>query len=160
MRRLLKLLALLTILPVAMGATAAGALGGKDPIKITGDKFVIDDAQRTATFTGKVVVLRTKLTVWAAKVVVDYGTGGPSDIESFTAVGSVRIKTPDQDATGEKAVYDPDTQLLHLTGNVIVINASGTVGSPELVVNLVTNTSTFSASKDSGGRVTGVFTPK
>jgi lipopolysaccharide export system protein LptA len=160
MRRLLKLLALLTILPVAMGATAAGALAGKDPIKITGDKFVIDDAQRTATFTGKVVVLRTKLTVWAAKVVVDYGTGGPSDIESFTAVGSVRIKTPDQDATGEKAVYDPDTQLLHLTGNVIVINASGTVGSPELVVNLVTNTSTFSASKGSGGRVTGVFTPK
>ena len=117
MKRLATLLALLAIVPVAMGATAAGSLGGNDPIKITGDKFVIDDAQRTATFTGKVVVLRTKLTVWAAKVVVDYGSGGPSDIDSFTAIGSVRIKTPDQDATGEKAVYDPDTQLLHLTGN-------------------------------------------
>ena len=158
MRRLATLLALLAITPVAMGATAAGALGGKDPIKITGDKFVIDDAQHTATFTGKVVVLRTKLTVWAAKVVVDYGTGGPSDIESFTAVGSVRIKTPDQDATGQTAVYDPQTQLLHLTGNVIVVNATGTVGSPELVVNMVTNTSTFTSA--TGGRVTGVFTPQ
>ena len=160
MRRLASLLSLLAIAPVAMGATAAGSLGGNDPIKITGDKFVINDAQHQATFTGKVVVLRTRLTVWAAKVVVDYGTGGPSDIESFTAIGSVRIKTPEQDATGEKAIYDPDTQLLHLTGNVIVVNASGTVGSPELVVNLLTNTSTFSASKGSGGRVTGVFTPK
>jgi lipopolysaccharide export system protein LptA len=158
-KRLATLLALLLLTPVAMGATEAGALGGKDPIKITGDKFVIDDAQKTATFTGNVVVLRTKLTVWGNKVVVEYGTGGPSDIKSFTARGNVRIKTPDQDATGQTAVYDPSTQLLHLTGNVIVVNASGTVGSPELVVNLVTNTSTFSASKG-GGRVTGVFTPK
>ncbi|MDB5621148.1 LptA/OstA family protein [Tardiphaga sp.] len=135
-----------------------GAAAVSDPVKITGDKFVINDADHTATFTGKVVVLRTKLTVWAAKVVVEYGSGGPSDIKSFVATGSVRIKTPEQDATGQKAVYDPNSQLLHLTGNVIVINATGTVGSPELVVNLGTNTSTFTGS--TGGRVTGVFTPK
>ena len=91
-------------------------------------------------------------------MVVDYGAGGPSDIKSFVATGNVRIKTPEQDATGQKAVYDPNAQLLHLTGSVIVINATGTVGSPELVVNLATNTSTFSGA--TGGRVTGVFTPK
>jgi lipopolysaccharide export system protein LptA len=160
MKRLATLFALVIVVPLAMGASANGALGGKDPIKITGDKFVVNDAKKTATFTGQVVVLRTKLTIWASQVVVEYGEGGPSDIKSFVADGSVRIKTPDQDATGDKAVYDPNTDLLHLTGNVIVVNASGTVGSPELVVNLATNTSTFSASKGSGGRVTGVFTPK
>ena len=143
---------------VALFGIGAAAAPPSDPIKITGDKFVINDADHTATFTGKVVVLRTKLTVWAAKVVVDYGEGGPSDIKSFVATGSVHIKTPEQDATGQKAVYDPNSQLLHLTGSVIVINATGTVGSPELVVNLATNTSTFTGS--SGGRVTGVFTPK
>ena len=109
-------------------------------------------------FTGKVVVVRTKLNVWASKVVVDYGDGGPSDIKSFVATGNVRIKTPDQDATGERAVYDPNTQMLHLTGNVIVVNATCTVGSSELIVNMLTNTSTFTAKK--GGRVSGVFTPK
>lgn len=161
MKHLAGLLALMLLATPAIAATEAGALGGKDPIKITGDQFVINDAQKTATFTGNVVVLRTKLTVWGNKVVVEYGTGGPSDIKSFTALGNVRIKTPDQDATGQTAVYDPQTQLLHLTGNVIVVNATGTVGSPELVVNLVTNTSTFSAAKGKGGgRVTGVFTPK
>lgn len=153
-------LAVLLVLAASAAHAATAGLGGADPIKITGDTFVINDAEHTATFTGKVVVLRTKLTVWAAKVVVDYGEGGPSDIKSFVASGNVRIKTPDQDATGQRAVYDPKTQLLHLTGNVIVVNASGTVGSPELVVNMLTNTSTFSAAKGSGGRVTGVFTPK
>src|SRR3569623_2484200 len=107
----------------------------------------------TATFTVNVVVLRTKLTVWGNKVVVEYGTGGPSDIKSFTAMGNVRIKTPDQDATGQTAVYDPHTQRLHLTGNVIVVEATGTVGSAGSVVNLVTNTSTFSDAKGKGGRV-------
>lgn len=135
-----------------------GAAAQSDPIKITGDKFVINDSDHTATFTGKVVVLKTKLTVWAAKVVVDYGAGGPSDIKSFVATGNVRIKTPEQDATGQKAVYDPNSQMLHLTGSVIVVNATGTVGSPELIVNLGTNVSTFTGS--TGGRVTGVFTPK
>ena len=147
-----RLLLIAAILLVAAGAAAS------DPVKITGDKFVVDDANHVATFTGKVVVLRTKLTVWAAKVVVDYGDGGPNDIKSFVATGTVRIKTPEQDATGDKAVYNPNTQMLHLTGNVMVVNSTGTVGSSELVVNLVTNSSTFSSAK--GGRVTGVFTPK
>ncbi len=141
-------------------AAAAGALGaGADPVKITADQFVIDDTAHVATFTGKVIVKRsTSLTVWAPKVVVDYGDGGPSNIKSFVATGGVRIKTTDQDATGDKAVYDPDKQILRLTGNVMVTNSTGTVGGPELVVNLATNTSVFTGGK--GGRVTGVFTPK
>jgi lipopolysaccharide export system protein LptA len=147
-----RLLLLAAILVVTAGAAAS------DPVKITGDTFVVDDANHVATFTGKVVVLRTKLTVWAAKVVVDYGKGGPSDIKSFVATGNVRIKTPEQDATGDKAVYNPTTQMLHLTGHVMVVNSTGTVGSSELMVNLVTNSSTFTSTK--GGRVTGVFTPK
>lgn len=153
MRRALLLAAVLSGLGLGSGAGAAA-----DPVKITGDRFVVDDVKHVATFTGKVVVTRTKLNVWAAKVVVNYGEGGPSDIKSFVATGNVRIKTPEQDATGDRAVYDPNSQMLHLTGNVIVVNDTGTVGSPELVVNLATNNSTFTSTK--GGRVTGVFTPK
>jgi lipopolysaccharide export system protein LptA len=148
----------LAIVVLALLLAAGVAQAAPDPVKITGDSFVIDDSNHTATFTGKVVVVRTRLNVWASKVVVDYGDGGPSDIKSFVATGNVRIKTPDQDATGERAVYDPNTQMLHLTGNVIVVNATGTVGSSELIVNMLTNTSTFTARK--GGRVSGVFTPK
>lgn len=137
---------------------AGPALAVDDPVKITSDKFVVDDQQQIATFTGKVVILRTNLTVWAAKVVVNYADGGPSSIKSLVATGNVRIKTKDQDATGDRADYDPKTEILKLSGNVMVVNATGTVGSPDLVVDLNTNNSVFTSA--GGKRVTGVFSTK
>lgn len=150
-QRLLPMLALL----VAM-LPAAPALA-KQKVEIKADVFTIDETTQAAVFTGNVVVTHPTVTVWAPKVVAVYGSGGPSDIESFEASGgNVRLKTADQDATGEKAVFNPGDQLLRLTGNVMVTNASGTIGASELVVNLKTNVSTFSGG--TGGRVTGVFT--
>lgn len=151
--------ALLTLpLLLAMVMTALGAGASPDPIHVTGDSFVVDEAKQLATFTGNVVLERRALTLWAGEVVAAYGAGGPSDITSFTATGRVRIKTPQQEATGDRAIYNPNTRMLRLTGNVMVINKMGTVGSADLVVNLATNTSVFTSGK--GGRVSGVFTPK
>jgi lipopolysaccharide export system protein LptA len=152
MRRLALRLGMLLVAALPLAALAA------DPVKITADQFVVDDVARIATFTGKVVVTRTDLTVWAPKVVVDYGEGGPSNIKSFVASGGVRIKTDDQDATGDYAIYDPKAETLKLTGNVMVINETSTVGGPDLLIDLTTNTSTFTGG--TGGRVTGVFTPQ
>ena len=44
--------------------------------EITADHFVMDEVAKVATFTGQVVVIRADLTLWAPKVVVDYGEGG------------------------------------------------------------------------------------
>lgn len=129
----------------------------QNAVEITSDQFVMNEATHEAVFTGNVVVKHPSVTVWAPEVVATYGDGGTSDIESFEAKGgNVRLKTADQDATGEHAVYNPGDQLLRLTGNVVVTNASGRVNASELVVNLATNVSTFTSS--GGGRVTGVFT--
>ncbi|HZY68398.1 MAG TPA: LptA/OstA family protein [Devosia sp.] len=143
---------LLTLLLAAVQPLAAQE---KDPVNITADKFVVNDAAQMATFTGKVVVKRNSLTVWAPKVVVEYGDAGPSSIKSFVASGGVRIKTDEQDATGDLAIYDPTAQTLKITGNVMVINASSTVGGPDLVIDLRSNTTVFGGG--SSGRVTGVF---
>lgn len=147
-RPVLALVAIIGLLTPAFGA---------DPVKITADQFVVDDNSSTATFTGNVVVERTNLTVWAPAVVVDYGEGGPSNIKSFVATGGVRIKTSTQDAKGDRADYDPDAGTLKLSGNVLVTNDSGTVGGPDLLIDLITNVSTFTGGRS--GRVTGVFTP-
>jgi lipopolysaccharide export system protein LptA len=141
---------------LALACVALPALAA-DPVKITADKFVVDETTNVATFTGNVVVVRKTLTVWAPKVVVDYGEGGPSDINSFIASGGVRIKTSEQDVTGDRAIYDPNTEKLRVTGNVMVVNSSSTVGSGDMIVDLNTDTTTFTGG---GGRVTGVFTPK
>lgn len=142
---------------VALLALPAFALA-QNPVEITSDQFVMNEDIREAVFTGNVVVVHPNVTVWAPKVVATYGEGGTSDIETFVASGgNVRLKTKDQDATGDQAVYTPGDQLLRLTGNVKVVNSSGTIDAGELVVNLETNVSTFT-SAGSGGRVTGVFT--
>jgi lipopolysaccharide export system protein LptA len=128
----------------------------QQPVEITADSFTVDETTREAVFEGNVVVVHPTVSVWAPKVVAVYGDGGTSDIESFIASGGVRLKTADQDATGERAVFTPGDQLLRLTGNVRVIQPSGTVDAGELVVNLETNVSTFTSG--GSGRVTGVFT--
>jgi len=126
-------------------------------VEITSDLFTVDEKTQEAVFTGNVVVVHPSVKVWAQKVIAIYGDAGPSDIESFVASGSVKLETPEQTATGDKAVFTPGDQLLRLTGNVQVVNSGGTIAAGELVVNLATNVSTFTSS-GSGGRVTGVFT--
>ena len=144
------------VLLTTLFALAAPALAQQQPVEITADTFTIEEARREAVFTGSVVVKHPTVTVWAPKVVATYGEGGTTDIETFVASGNVRLKTSDQDATGEQAVFTPGDQLLRLTGNVKVTNSSGTVNATELVVNLETNVSTFTGG--GGGRVTGIFT--
>lgn len=147
------MLRLFALLVLALAATPALA---QQKVNITADLFTIDEATKNAVFTGNVVVTHPTVTVKAPKVVATYGAGGTSDIESFVASGNVELITADQTATGEKAVFTPGDQLLRLTGNVVVVNTSGTVNSGELVVNLATNVSTFTGAGNSG-RVTGVF---
>ncbi len=129
----------------------------QSPVEISADNFTIEEGRKEAVFTGNVVVKHPTVTVWAPKVVATYGEGGTTDIKTFEASGgNVKLETSEQTATGERAVFTPADQLLRLTGNVQVTNASGTVNANELVVNLATNVSTFTAGQ--GGRVTGVFT--
>jgi lipopolysaccharide export system protein LptA len=156
---LIALLALLIASPAIAQDPVNVTANASDPVNITADKFVMDEENNLATFTGGVVVKRRTLTVWAPKVVVDYGEGGPSDIKSFVASGGVRIKTTDQDVTGDRAIYDPRTEKLRVTGNVMVVNASSTVGSGDMIVDLKTDTTTFTGG-GKNGRVTGVFTPQ
>ncbi|KKB07909.1 LptA/OstA family protein [Devosia chinhatensis] len=146
-----------TILAFALLAAVAPIALAQSQVEITSDVFVMNEAARQAEFEGNVMVVHPNVTVWAPKVVATYGEGGTTDIRTFEASGgNVRLKTADQDATGERAVFTPGDQLLRLTGNVKVTNASGTVDASELVVNLETNVSTFTST--GGGRVTGIFT--
>ncbi|MCF6328020.1 MAG: hypothetical protein L3J21_12135 [Devosiaceae bacterium] len=127
-------------------------------IEISADKFVVRAVDNESEFSGNVVITQTGLKVWADRVIVHYGAGGTTDISSFEAVGGVKIVSEQQTATGNRAVYDPKTRLLRLTGNVIVVNDSGTVNAEELLVNLSSNVTEFSSGGD-GQRVTGLFTP-
>jgi lipopolysaccharide export system protein LptA len=142
------------------GRPAAASGQAAEPVQpgrvtITADTFTLAENKSTAQFSGNVVISSPDVQVWAPTVSVQYANGNTSDIQSLSATGGVKLKTQDQQATGDQATYDPKSRILKLSGNVVVTSASGTLTGPLLVVNLATHVSTFSGK--SGGRVTGVF---
>src|SRR5690606_15932315 len=114
---------------LALGLLLAGGALAQDKVQITADVFTVTEASNEAVFTGNVVVNHPSVLVHADKVVATYGSGGTTDIKTFEATGKVELQTSEQKATGERAVFTPSDHLLRLTGNVIVTNASGTVGA-------------------------------
>lgn len=129
-----------------------------DRARIESDRMRNAPEEDRTEFTGNAIVRMAEQTVWTSRFIVHYAPGDSTDIRSYEMLGNVRIRNPDQTATGDRGVYNPDTRILRLTGNVRVTNDSGTVDAPELRVNLATNVSEFTATS-SGNRVTGVFTP-
>lgn len=146
---------MIAVLLVSLLAPLPAQAQSGDNVKINSDTLSVDDAAHLSVFTGSVEVIQPNMTLYADRVEAHYGDEGVSDLQSMVATGSVHIVTPDQDVKGQKAVYDPKGRELHVTGNVVVVNASGTVKGPELIVNIDTGASTFVGSKS--GRVTGVF---
>ena len=150
---MIRVLAVVLALLFAAPAFAAGL-----PIEVTADTFTVDESKNQAVFDGSVVITREGLDMRAQTVRISYGEGGQTDIRDLVATGNVRIRAAGQDAVGDRATFDPRTQILKLTGNVRVTSAQGTVQGPDLTINLAKNTSVFSGG--SSGRVTGVFTPQ
>jgi lipopolysaccharide export system protein LptA len=136
-------------------AEPAAATPEAGKVTITSDHFVVEDTVHQAVFSGNVVVVQPTVTVHADQVVAHYGEKGATSLSNFQATGNVVLITADQTATGDLAIFDPKSQLLTLTGHVVVTSKTGQVKSDKLVVDLGKHISDFSSK---GGRITGVFT--
>ncbi len=143
---------------IALGLTLAALPAlAEDKVRVTADRFVVEEGASLATFSGNVVVVQGTTTIDANTVEVHYGAGGASDIESLIAAGNLVIVTPEQRVTGRRGVYDPKKKVMLVTGDVVATSASGRVTGEQLRVDFNANTTEF-VQKD-GGRVTGVFNP-
>ncbi|MCB9992714.1 MAG: hypothetical protein H6873_03540 [Hyphomicrobiaceae bacterium] len=122
---------------------------------VTGDRLVVREKENDATFTSNVVVTRPDLKVWADQVVVQFEGDRMQKAKLFTATGSVVLKDNVQTVTGDQGVYDPETRIMHMTGDVTVKTDNGTIKSPELTSNLDTHVSEFTTG--GSGKVSGDF---
>lgn len=88
-------------------------------------------------------------------------TEGNLAIDKVTADGSVQIITPEEQASGQRAVYDVSTGLARLTGRVTLVRAENQLKGDVAEVNLNTGVSRLltQAGSESTGRVRGVFQP-
>lgn len=137
-------LAALLALPLltAKPALAQGfdlAHGG--PVAITAKGgFTLDQAAQTATAFGDARAVRGDVTVLADKLIAHYrhkpgvtpaaanaGEGGDNEVYRLEAIGHVRIFTPTDTATGDRAIYDMDQAVLVLTGRDLRITTPTSV---------------------------------
>lgn len=135
--------------------------GKKDqPVDIEADKMEIQDKENKAIFTGNVHAKRPDVTLDCDVLVVDFvdtkqadGTS-KTEVTNLDATGNVVIVTDKQKITGEHAVMDPRTDILVVTGNVVLTQGKTVLRGPKLNANLKTNKMDMT-----GGRVKGSFVP-
>ena len=130
------------------------------PVDIEADKMEIQDKENKAIFTGNVHAKRPDVTLDCDLLVVDFvdtkqadGTS-KTEVANLDATGNVVIVTERQKITGEHATMDPRTDILVVTGNVVLTQGKTVLRGPKLNANLKTNKMDMT-----GGRVKGSFVP-
>ena len=130
------------------------------PVDIEADKMEIQDKENKAIFTGNVHAKRPDVTLDCDLLVVDFVDAKQADgtskteVTNLDATGDVVIVTERQKITGEHATMDPRTDILVVTGNVVLTQGKTVLRGPKLNANLKTNKMDMT-----GGRVKGSFVP-
>lgn len=180
MTHMIRLLAGLS-LPLLVGflwfcAVAQAQTGGEaftgfrtdndQPIKIEADSLEVRDSQKMAVFKGNVDVQQGETTMKAARLNVFYEgqvrTGGAQSnqgIRKIEARGKVLVTSGNNTATGDKADFDMRTQVVVLSGNVVLSQCDNIIVGESLTVNLKNGQAQLSAAKRQNGRVTALFSP-
>lgn len=153
------------------------------PVQIEAATLEVRDKKKTATFSGNVQVVQGDTTMKCQTLTVFYGQEmgiaggdkqaattpvttskstpgmpqGAQNIQRIEAQGGVTVITKDQNAKGDRGIYDLQTKTITLTGHVTISQGQNVINGERVVVDMVTgNASVESASSNTGA---GVATP-
>jgi lipopolysaccharide export system protein LptA len=135
----------------------------RDPIQIDADSLDIreDGNQRISVFSGGVVVKRGPTTMKARTIKLYSDKQQKAQGSAFSrieAAGPVYVNSADQTVTGDSAVVDMASQVITLTGNVVLTRGKTDVAKGSvLVVNLKTGAANFK--NEPGKRIQIVIQP-
>jgi lipopolysaccharide export system protein LptA len=147
---------------------AAQLSSGGGPISYSANNLEYTDSERRLVLTGDVDVVQGDarlrsdvLTIYFGPSAAGAGPAGPSsgDIERMIAEGEVYYVRPDQQARGNRAVYETATDSVTFTGNVVVASQASVVRGETLVLHVNSGRTTLAPSAERG-RVQGVFRPR
>jgi lipopolysaccharide export system protein LptA len=139
------------------------------PVQIRAQTFEVRDKERTATFSGNVQVVQGDTTIRCKSLIVTYetegggglraaqpGPGGRSQISKLEARGGVIVTQKDQTATGDSGLFDLKTNIITLTGYVVISQGGNVMRGDRMVVNLNSGVSRIESGK-SNAPVRGMF---
>ncbi|MEZ5995473.1 MAG: LptA/OstA family protein [Hyphomonadaceae bacterium] len=164
------LIAAMAALVTAIAASPAQAQlsSGGGPVSYSADSLEYFDGDRRLVLTGDVDVVQNDARLRADRITLFFsgsGQGGASgeglasgDIERMIAEGEVYYIRPDQDARGDRAVYDIGQDSVTFTGNVIVMSQENVIRGETLVLQIGSRRTTIRPQP--GQRVRGVFVPR
>jgi lipopolysaccharide export system protein LptA len=136
------------------------------PVNFSAGAIELQDRADRVILTGGVTATQAGLTMNASRVTAAYSSGGGIDVHRLDAAGGVTITKDDLRATSEAAIYDLDSDLITLLGNVQLTQGANRLNGGRIVIDLNSGRSTINGGgssaapgiQNSGGRVTGTFT--
>jgi lipopolysaccharide export system protein LptA len=84
------------------------------------------------------------------------GPGGSSSIRRLEARGGVIVTQQEQTVTGENGDFDMKSNIVTMSGNVILTKGDNVLKGDKLIVDMTTGVSRVEM-KNNGGRVSGLF---
>lgn len=150
---------------LAQAQSGVSALKGHDskaPIDVDAARLEAQDRADRAIFSGNVVVRQGSLTLRTARLTLAYANTSGIDINRIDASGGVVITSPTETARGDFAVYDLNSRMITMVGNVRLERRGSYLNGGRLTLNLDNGRAVMDGGLrgvgQSGGRVTGRFT--
>jgi lipopolysaccharide export system protein LptA len=145
----------------------------RDPVKIEANALEVRDKDKTAVFSGNVLVQQGDTQMRCKELTVHYNAEAlpaqpastqavaPQQIRKLVASGGVIITSKDQRATGNVGIYDTRANTVTLSGNVVVVQGPNVLRGDKLIVDLTSGLSRLEAEgkATAPGRVHGLFVP-
>lgn len=126
------------------------------PITIKSNELAADNKGKVAIFSGKVVARQGDITIYADKLIVNYGEAKGS-VEKIEATGNVRIVQANRTGIASQAVYDSRAGQIILTGSPKVIQENNTLTGKIITYYIDDEKSVVSGGGDS--RIEAVINP-
>lgn len=133
------------------------------PVDFSAGSLELQDRADRVVLSGGVTATQAGLTLKANRVTAAYSSNNGVDVNRLDATGGVTITKDDLRATSSSAIYDLDSSLITLLGNVKLVQGANRLNGGRLVIDLNSGRSTINGggapgTTQSGGRVTGTFT--
>lgn len=155
------LIAAFVAAPLILTAPALGqGLGsGEGPVDISADDFEAFDAQGMGVYTGDVNVVRGDVRLRADRLEAYYVRrgGGSPELNRIVAEGDVYYITPNEIARGDRGTYDLVSEVIELTGSVVLTQGCNVSTGEHLHAELANGVARLEGGANNSGRVRSVF---
>jgi lipopolysaccharide export system protein LptA len=131
-------------------------------LEIEADAMSFDYERGTLGYTGNVVVHHGDVRMRADRLRLSFLTGSEKKLQQIEAEGNVEVLRGSERATGRTATYDPEREVITLTGKASLGSGGNTIGGESVVVYLAERRAEVKGKNEqtgAPGRVRAVIDP-